>query len=201
MTKLCFIISPGKSDILEYYGCRVSGAHICYAVQPDPWGLCDAIFRAAPFIEPEEDVIVGLPDTIWYPSDAMRTLEDGVFSFLLFPVSRPELYDAVLTDDNGAVREVQVKRQGATSEWIWGAFKFPGKTLHALQQLWEQRQRRDEYFGTLVNAFLERGGQAKGVRSGQSYSDVGTLQGYREAVRLIEEETRKGQGTTAAVVT
>src|SRR3954469_9598920 len=43
--KLCFVISPGKSDILEYYGDAVRGAHCTYVVQPKPAGLCDAIFR------------------------------------------------------------------------------------------------------------------------------------------------------------
>src|SRR3982750_2095673 len=57
--KLCFVISPGKSDILEYYGAGVSGAEIVYVVQPGPGGLCDAVFRAVPFIPPHEDVLVG----------------------------------------------------------------------------------------------------------------------------------------------
>src|SRR5436309_15508081 len=45
-TRLCFVISPGKSDIVEYYGGSVGGAQVCYAVQPKPSGLCDALFQA-----------------------------------------------------------------------------------------------------------------------------------------------------------
>src|SRR6188474_1254919 len=48
--RICFVIAPGKSDILEYYGSRACAAHLCYTVQPRPAGLCDAIFRALPFI-------------------------------------------------------------------------------------------------------------------------------------------------------
>src|ERR687885_2665778 len=48
--KICFVISPGKSDILSYYAGNVYGADICYAVQQHPSGLCDAIFRALPMI-------------------------------------------------------------------------------------------------------------------------------------------------------
>src|SRR5438445_12604195 len=33
-TKLCFVISPGKSDIMEYFGGSVSTAHVCYTVPP-----------------------------------------------------------------------------------------------------------------------------------------------------------------------
>src|SRR3954463_6808681 len=48
--KICFVISPGKSDILEYYGGNIGAASISYVVQPRPGGLCDAIFRALPLI-------------------------------------------------------------------------------------------------------------------------------------------------------
>ena len=97
-SKLCFVISPGKSDILEYYGAGAWGAEIAYVVQPSPAGLCDAIFRAAPLIPQTEPVVIGLPDTIWSPVDALTQLPDDVLSFLLFPVEHPEFFDAVVTD-------------------------------------------------------------------------------------------------------
>jgi glucose-1-phosphate thymidylyltransferase len=184
-TKICFVISPGKSDILEYYGGCIGSAHICYAVQPRPAGLCDAIFRVLPLIHPEELVIVGLPDTIWFPENGLCSLDGDVLSFLLFPVDRPELFDAVVTDRDGRVLEIQVKRPEAACKWVWGAFKLPGSVLHALHQLWCERDRRDEYIGTLVNAYLARGGEVRGVRAGEAYVDVGTLYGYREAIKLL----------------
>src|SRR3982751_1422245 len=55
-TKIAFVISPGKSDILEYCGGRIGDARICYLVQHRPAGLCDAIFQAVPFVGPDEDV-------------------------------------------------------------------------------------------------------------------------------------------------
>src|SRR5919109_1456104 len=56
---VCIVISPGKSDILEYYGGEVFSARVFYAVQPRPAGLCDAIFRALPLVAPDEPVVVG----------------------------------------------------------------------------------------------------------------------------------------------
>jgi dTDP-glucose pyrophosphorylase len=187
--KICFVIAPGKSDILEYFGGdQVDSATISFVVQPRPAGLCDALFRAAPLIHPDEHVLVGLPDTVWFPEDALASLPDGRLAFLLFPVERPELFDAVVTDDDGRVREIQVKRTDAGSKWIWGAFKMPGGIFHELHRLWREREERDEYFGTLVNAWLARGGEAEGVRAGTAYVDVGTLHGYREAIRLLSNE-------------
>src|SRR5581483_12029944 len=183
--KICFVISPWKSDIVRYYGAQFDRADIAYVVQPQPAGLCDAIFRALPFIAEDERVVVGLPDTVWFPLDALRALPNDRLAFLLFPVERPELFDAVDIDAAGRVREIQVKRADARSSWIWGAFTLPITVLRELNTLWEARERADEYFGTLVNAYIATGGEAIGVRAGQAYVDVGTLNGYREAMALL----------------
>ncbi len=190
--KLCFVISPGKSDILEYYASGVAGAEIVYTVQPKPGGLCDAIFHALPVISPDSQVLVGLPDTLWFPSDALAKLPDDCLSFLLFPVEHPEFFDAVVTRADGEVTAIDVKSRNARSNWVWGAFKMPGCLLHELHALWRQPERGDEYIGTLVNAYLAAGGTAKAVLAGESYVDVGTLHGYREAMGLLNE---RGDGS------
>ena len=185
--KICFVISRWKFDILQYFGGEIGKAAIVYAVQPEAKGLCDAIFRAVPFVHPAEPVLVGLPDTIWLPVDAFSRLPSDKLGFLTFPVARPELFDAVVSDDAGRVREIQVKREGAESNWIWGAFGMPGAVLHELYRLWRRRRERDEYIGTLVNAYLATGGEAVAVPAGTDYVDVGTLGGYREAMRLLAD--------------
>jgi glucose-1-phosphate thymidylyltransferase len=184
--RVCFVISPGKSDIMEYFGGRVGKAAACYVVQNEPHGLCDALFRPLPFIADDEWVYVGLPDTIWFPEDGLRSLEGDEFSFLLFPVERPELFDAVDTDEHGNVREIRVKAPGPSSSWVWGAFRLRGRVLRELHELWSEAGRGDEYLGTLVNAYLGRGGRASGVKRGRAYVDVGTMDGFRQATRLLE---------------
>ncbi len=186
-TKICFVIAPGKSDILSYYGAEYGAAKIGYVVQSQARGLCDAIFRAALLIGEDEPVIVGLPDTVWFPRDALAQLPDGLLSFLLFPVERPELFDAVVLDERSCVREIQVKMPSPSSHWIWGAFKMPGRVFRDLRLLWLNRDRQDEYIGTLVNAYLAQGGAAVGVRAGRAYVDVGTVHGYRAAIALLRE--------------
>jgi len=69
--------------------------------------------------------------------------------------------------------------------WIWGAFRMPAAIFHELHALWRERDQSDAYIGTLVNAWLERGGAAHGVRAGEAYVDVETLNGYREAIQLL----------------
>ncbi len=185
--KICFVISPGKCDILEYYGSSAFGADCVYVVQDRPAGLCDAIFRALAVIGSSGDVVVGLPDTVWFPDDGLCFLPSDVLSFLLFPVEKPQLFDAVVTDDNGIVREILVKRLEAGTNWIWGAFKCPATAFRALYDLWNDSGRRHEYFGTLVNEWIGAGGVARGIHAGTHYVDLGTLGGYREALKVLAE--------------
>ena len=82
--KICFVISPGKSDIMEYYGagygggyrlCRATDARVgCVMPSSGPFR------RRAP-----KQVIVGLPDTVWFPEEALAHCLTPL-SFLLFPV-------------------------------------------------------------------------------------------------------------------
>jgi dTDP-glucose pyrophosphorylase len=197
VTRLCFVISPGKTDIIRYYSRDPHSGDFCYVVQPEPLGLCDALFRALPFIAPDDQVCVGLPDTIWFPERGLELLPDGQLSFLLFPVDRPQLFDAVLVDRAGRVTEIQVKSPSAATCWVWGAFKLTGAILVELHELWLARERADQFVGTLVNAYLAAGGTACGVMRGEEYVDVGTLSGYREAVELLAGK-RGAAGVLAA---
>jgi len=188
VNRVCFVISPAKTDIVSYFGGALEDAPICYAVQQNPNGLCDALFSALPFIAQEDEVYVGLPDTVWFPIQGFEFLPDGQFSFLLFPVASPELFDSVITGRDGSVQEIQVKRRNPASDWIWGAFKLTGRHFAALHRLWIERGGSDQYLGTLVNAYLADGGVATGVKRGEVYVDVGTLHGYREAVRVLSNQ-------------
>jgi glucose-1-phosphate thymidylyltransferase len=198
--KICFVIAPGKSDILEYFGDRYGSAELAYVVQPQAAGLCDAVFRAGTVVGNHEDVLVGLPDTVWFPRAALGALPDVDLSFLLFPVEHPEFFDAVVLDGE-RVKEIQVKQQNAKSNWIWGAFRMSAKGFHDLRLLWEQRGRQDEYFGTLVNGYLDAGGRGVGVKAGEAYVDVGTIDGYRTAIALLatcDVESRRFKVGSAA---
>ena len=191
VTRICMVIGPGKSDVLEYFGDRFGGASIAYVVQPSAAGLCDAVFRALPLVAPDEHAVVGLPDTVWFPEDGLARLGDDDLSFLLFPVDHPERFDAVVSDEDGHVRAIQVKQPGAASRWVWGAWKVRGRTLAELEALWRTRTPRDPYVGTLVDAWLGQGGRATAVRAGRAYVDVGTLEGWRAAIDLLERVARE----------
>jgi glucose-1-phosphate thymidylyltransferase len=194
--QICMVISAEKTDLVKYFAERDYAAQIFYAVQPNPNGLCDALFRAEPFAAKHDKVLIGLPDTIWFPENAYRTVlaperfQNADVNLLLFPVTQPQHFDAVVCDDHGYVTEVQVKRPDASSPWVWGAVTTTGPAFRALKLLWEARHRADEYLGDLLNAFIAAGSIVRGTAAGELYMDVGTVQGLRHAQDYLARHER-----------
>jgi glucose-1-phosphate thymidylyltransferase len=182
-SQICMIISAEKSDIVRYYAERDYAAEIFYILQKKPAGLCDALFRAEPFIRDDEQVLIGLPDTIWFPENAYHPAieEHADVNLVLFPVLNPSVFDAVVCDQFGYVQSVQVKQRDANSHWIWGAVTTSGRAFRALKYLWDSRHREDEYLGHLLNAYISAGNPVRATFSGEHYMDVGTVEGYHAA--------------------
>ena len=196
-TQICMIISPEKSDIVRYYAERDYAAEIFYVIQKRAEGLCDALFRAEPFAREHAEVLIGLPDTIWFPQNAYLHALDfrsAECNLICFPVADPSQFDAVVSNELGFVKRVEVKMPGAHSRWIWGAVAATGAAFHQLKLLWEARHREDQFLGHLINAYLEAGSLARAIHSGETYIDVGTLPGYHAAqdfLRAQSEDVRQ----------
>jgi glucose-1-phosphate thymidylyltransferase len=103
--QICMVISAEKTDIIRYFAERDYAAQIFYVVQQQPLGLCDALFRAEAFARQHEQVLIGLPDTIWFPENAYRAALDAhsaaEVNLVLFPVMDPAAFDAVVCDQLG----------------------------------------------------------------------------------------------------
>jgi dTDP-glucose pyrophosphorylase len=181
--QICMVISAEKSDIVRYYAERDYAAEIFYAVQRRPRGLCDAIFRAASFVSPDEHVLIGLPDTIWFPENAFLTSveQNTCVNLVLFPVANPSAFDAVVCDKLGRVEHVAVKQSNPQSNWVWGAVTASGRAFHELRMLWDSRHRQDEFLGDLLNAYIAAGNPVHASAIGEHYMDVGTMEGYHNA--------------------
>ena len=183
--QICMVISAEKTDIIRYFAERDYAAQIFYVVQQQPRGLCDALFRAEAFARQHEQVLIGLPDTIWFPENAYRAAlhahSAAEVNLVLFPVMDPAAFDAVVCDQLGYVQRVEVKKPEAQSQWIWGAVTATGHAFHALKLLWEARHREDLFLGDLLNAYIAAGNVVRATHAGEHYMDVGTLEGYRTA--------------------
>ena len=109
---------------------------------------------------------------------------------MLFPVNDPSQFDAVVCDDSGYVQQVEVKRPDAHSHWIWGAVTSTGAAFHALKLLWDARHREDQFLGDLLNAYIGAGNTVRGIFSGETYMDVGTIEGYHTAQDFLRARKR-----------
>ncbi len=200
VTQICMVISPEKTDIIRYFAEREYAAEFFYVVQKEPRGLCDAIFLAEPFTHGTERILVGLPDTIWFPENAFLPAMEALMgiNLVLFPVVDPSPFDAVVCDSFGYVTRVEVKKPRAQSHWIWGAVTARGPAFHALKLLWESRHREDKFLGDLLNAFIEAGNVVRGTYSGENYMDVGTIEGYHVALDYLRALTPKGRSELRA---
>src|SRR5438105_14254451 len=98
--QIALVISAEKSDIVRYFAERDYAAEIFYVVQHRPRGLCDALFRATSFALSHERVLLGLPDTIWFPENSFtQSLErQAEVDLICFPVPNPAAFDAVACD-------------------------------------------------------------------------------------------------------
>lgn len=192
--QICFVISAEKSDIVRYFAEREYAAEIFYVVQRQPRGLCDALFRAESFARYHDQVLIGLPDTIWFPENsfnvALGSDRSAEINLVLFPVTEPQHFDAVVCDPQGYVAEVQVKQPQATSPWVWGSVITAGNAFRELFLLWESRNRQDEYLGHLLNAFIAAGHSVRGSAVGETYMDVGTIDGYHQAQQFLRNRER-----------
>lgn len=191
--QICMVISAEKDDIIKYYAERDYAAEIFYVVQQEPRGLCDALFRAEPFARDREKVLIGLPDTIWFPANAYRPalgFDSADVNLVVFPVIDPTQFDAIVCDDFGYVQKVEVKKPDAHSNWIWGAVTSTGAAFHALKLLWDARHREDQFLGDLINAYIAAGNTVRGVYSGEHYMDVGTIEGYHAAQDFLRARRR-----------
>jgi dTDP-glucose pyrophosphorylase len=193
--QICMVVSAEKTDVIRYFAERSYAAEIFYVLQQQPQGLCDALFRAEAFARHHDSVLIGLPDTIWFPENGYRQALSSIegtqadVSLLLFPVNNPSAFDAVVSDEHGYVQEVEVKRADAHSHWVWGAVTATGAAFHNLKLLWESRHREDEYLGHLLNAYMAAGNLVRAPSAGEIYMDVGTLEGYHQALNFLRHRT------------
>jgi glucose-1-phosphate thymidylyltransferase len=199
--QICMVISAEKTDIFRYFAKRSFPAEIFYVVQPRPAGLCDALFRALPFTRAHDEVLIGLPDTIWFPENAFACALDfsrAPVNLGLFPVEDASQFDAVVTSPNGMAERVEVKIPRPSSQLIWGAVTASSRGFSGLHDLWQRRECADAYFGDLLNSYMDHGSRVGAIAVGEHYMDVGTLAGFHAAQDYLRARSRRKKSQPVA---
>ena len=108
-----------------------------------------------------------------------------------FPVERPELFDAVVTDDDGRVlRDPGEDARRPLAAGSGARSRCRAACCTSSHALW-QRARAPRRVHRHAGQRLARARRAsRRASAGKAYVDVGTLNGYREAMQLLGEPNR-----------
>jgi dTDP-glucose pyrophosphorylase len=175
------ILGKDKELIMRYMGNGESdGVKIAYLFQKEPNGLAKSILEAEPFIEKNDRLLMGMPDTVIRGQFSFGSLLDQLqkneasVSLALFKVGDPQNYGVVEVDArNEDIISIEDKPEEPKSSWIWGAVAFTADFFDEARRV---GLRRGEY--QLTDAFSvarEAGLKVMAVRfSKATYMDVGT---------------------------
>jgi dTDP-glucose pyrophosphorylase len=159
-----------------------------YLHQPLPAGLGAAVACAAPHVDPDDLIVTLLPDAVMWPGevvgDAVRVVEQGAMACAtLFSVETPERFGAARCDEDGRVVGFVDQPAVADSPWVWTAVVFRTGFFAYIERTLTERGE-----GGLTPALdLARREGALEVRqsTGGAYLDVGTYEGYMEALGVF----------------
>jgi glucose-1-phosphate thymidylyltransferase len=188
------VIAPEKHDILRFYGSGGRhGVPIAYVCQEVPTGMANAIDAAYPWIG-DATVLMGMPDTILRPVDALAKLrsfyerEHADLALAVAPTEEPGRLGPVLFDGTGRVREVMDKPAVPPHNKVWAVACW-GPTftefLHAYLAV--RPPSADEVaLGSVFQAAVARGLRVRALSFDDGmYIDVGTMEGWRAAHNVV----------------
>jgi hypothetical protein len=133
-------------------------------------------------------VLVGLPRHGVVPRRRLRAASGRRALVPALPGRAPEYFDAVVTDAAGRrVLEIQVKQPRPPRTGCGAPSSSPAPSSARCTRSGCAATARDEYLGTLVNAWLAEGGEALGVRARRD------VRGRRHAPRLPRGDPRARQ--------
>ena len=135
-TSICFVISPGKSDILEYYGGDMRrGRPSAYVVQPQGRRpVRRDLPRRAADRGPTSRCWSACPTRSGFPRTASRRCPTTCCRSCCSRSSGRELFDAVVTDERGACRRSRSSSPTPRRTGSGARFRMPGRVLHELRR-------------------------------------------------------------------
>lgn len=189
-------LRPGKWDVPACLGDGAAyGLALAYTVLTDSPGVPWTVRRALDFAAGAR-VLLGFPDIVFRPADALarverRQRERGADVVLgLFPARRPEKMDMVAVDADGRVRDIVIKPESTqlVHTWILAAWTptFTGFLDAFLRELDSGGRVADDevHVGDVVRTALSDGWRVDAVDIPEGvYRDIGTPDELAEAVR------------------
>jgi glucose-1-phosphate thymidylyltransferase len=175
----------------QEYGCRLA-----YVIVDESPSVPYSVSAAIPFVE-EFDVVLGFPDIVFRPSDAIRTLvaartaADWDVLLGLFESDRPEAVDMVDFDDSGAVRRIVVKQPacGLRYSWILALWSprftaYLRSSPRAVDDIGQSQ--RELHLGHIMQHAIDAGLKVVGVPiAGGRFLDLGSPEEVRRLAAVV----------------
>jgi NDP-sugar pyrophosphorylase family protein len=154
-----------KTDVIE-----LAREHGLEVVVSRPDSVSESLLAALHDVPDSAIALVGFPDTLWEPPDALRILADRVragsdLALGLFEVDEPERCDVVEVTDAGHIKSIVVKPERPTTNVTWGIFAARVALLRGLSS-WAEP---GDYFDSVA-----RRQAVPGVLFQGPYEDAGT---------------------------
>jgi len=147
--KAYIVLREGKWDIPAYFrDGKMLDMNLAYLIMDLPHGVPFTLDQAYPFIK-DAVIAFGFPDIIFQPDDAYvqllsRQKESNADIVLgLFPAHQPHKMDMVDLDDNGKLREIQIKPKETHLRYTWIIAVWTPSFTHFMHEF--------------VSAFIEKG--------------------------------------------
>ena len=159
------VTRPEKKDVIDQ--ARVLGAKVVHG-HPESVGASFGMGMAG--LEDDAIILLGFPDTIWYPEEGFRVLLEALhdrtrLALGLFETTEPNRSDVVMLDGDGLVSSVDVKPLHPRSRWLWGCAAGHAGLLRGLDGFAEPGHFFD---------WLCRRQPVAGIRLSAHWIDIGT---------------------------
>lgn len=194
---LLMIVGEHKYDLLRYYGSgQRFGVNIAYLFQSEPVGMLNAVDLAYPWAR-DARVVLGMPDTITQPADAMTELVDAHrrqsadLTLGLFATTRPWKFGMIDIDASGRVRGHVDKPPTTNLTVMWGlAVWEPSFTelIHTICGRSTRADGREPILGDAIDEAIASRLNVRGHRfEAGFYMDIGTYDEIVEAQNALQE--------------
>ena len=190
-TEVYFVLGEGKLDIMEYYGDgQRFGVRLAYLMMDRLWGMPYTIHQAYHWMR-DADVIFGMPDTIFTPSDAfsqLLALQNRMRADLtlgLFKTAQPQRLSMVKYDQDDRVLAIFDKPAHTDLLYTWGIACWGTRFTELLHQEvgFHPKRENEVVLAEIFQRAVETGLNIRALRfdSGE-YIDIGTPEDLQVAV-------------------
>lgn len=175
-----------KTDLIRYLSTKSPYRdHLVFLVR-ERKGLLDGIIQPAQFLRASDELIFGLPDTIWFPKNSFSQIikQPGKLVLGLFDTGTPERFDSVVIGKNNRIISVEVKVPRPMTKWTWAIGKIRVGEIPKLTNL-ASRQQGTPLFGLALNAYAMKNPSYAVELKNSHCLDIGQPEDYRLAEKFL----------------